>query len=286
MSARRPLVAGNWKMHKTTGEALGLVNALLALLPGDPADRGEVDVVVCPPFTALWPCGQRLAHDERVRLGAQDVFWAPEGAYTGAVSPAMLLDVGCEYVIVGHSERRAIFHEADDEAARKAAAAAAAGLHVIFCVGETLEERDAGRTREVVARQLAPLWASLPAPPSGMGGAAPARAAAGGGTKPEGATLRLFVAYEPVWAIGTGRAAQPDDAAEVAGWIREAAAAAWGRPAADALRVLYGGSVKPDNAGAFLDHREIDGALVGGASLDAQAFAAIVAAARGKAAKA
>ncbi|MBE3591044.1 MAG: triose-phosphate isomerase [Firmicutes bacterium] len=262
MSARRPLVAGNWKMHKTVGEALGLVNSLLALLPGEPTEPLETEIVVCPPFTALWPCAQRLAHDARVRLGAQDVFWETEGAYTGAVSPRMLADAGCAYVIVGHSERRAIFRETDEEAARKAAAAAKEGLHVIFCVGETLEERDADRTREVVARQLAALWAALPAPPGG--GAAPG----------------LSVAYEPVWAIGTGRAARPEDAAEVAGWIRESAAAAWGRAAAEALRVLYGGSVSPENAAPFLQRPELDGALVGGKSLDARAFAAIVAAAR------
>lgn len=242
-------------MHKTTGEALGLVNAILAgLAPGD------ADVVVCPPFTALAVCGERLADQDRVALGAQDVFWADSGAYTGAVSPDMLLDCGCRYVVVGHSERRSVFHETDDESAKKARAALSAGLRVIFCAGETMEQRDRGGpggAREAVLRQLQPLLEELPDPPG----------------------ERLSVAYEPVWAIGTRRAAAPEDAVAAAGWIREAAARQWGGNAGEGLRVLYGGSVTPDNARAFLARREIDGALVGGASLEADRFLSIVAAA-------
>jgi len=247
MASRTPLVAGNWKMHKTVAEARGLVTAII----GSRLPAG-VEVAVCPPFTAVADVG-RVLEGSTVRLGAQDVFWEPQGAFTGEISPVMLADLRCRYVIVGHSERRQHFGETDEAVARKARAALAHGLVPIVCVGERLEDRDAGQTERVVTRQVEIAIAGMSSDQ----------------------IRQLVVAYEPVWAIGTGRAATAQEANRVIGLIRETLA----RRAAEAAaqtRVLYGGSVTPDNAKEFSGQPQIDGALVGGASLDAQKFLAIV----------
>ena len=242
------MVAGNWKLAKTNDEAGRLVRALLAeLLPGP-----GVDVVLCPPFTALSEVSYLLAGTP-ITLGAQNVYWENEGAFTGEVSAAMLVSAGCRHVIVGHSERRQLFGETDATVAKRTRAALDAGLAPIVCVGETLEEREGGRTFEVVERQF------------------------DGGLRAlsESDAERLVIAYEPVWAIGTGRNATPQQAAEVHARLRARVRARWPR-AADGLRILYGGSVKPENAQALAAEPELDGALVGGASLAAKSFVPIV----------
>jgi triosephosphate isomerase len=247
---RRYLMAGNWKMYKTVGEAVELATALRAGLQGRPPD---VDVVVCPPFTALHAVAQVLK-GSRIALGAQNMHWEREGAFTGEVSPLMLKDAGCQYVILAHSERRQMFGETDEGASRKSRAAIDHGLVPIVCVGESLAERESSRTLEIIGRQLEKALRPL---------------------TPE-EVARSVVAYEPVWAIGTGRAATPEQAQEVHAFIRKQVAASHGEAPADALRILYGGSVKPDNAGALMAQRDIDGALVGGACLQADSFLRIV----------
>jgi len=244
---RRPLIAGNWKMFKTVAEAVSLVEALRADL------RADVDTLVAPPFTALTSVARALA-DSRIGLAAQNMHWEGEGAFTGEVSPVMLRDAGCSHVILGHSERRQLFGETDDGVARKTRAALAHGLTPVVCVGETLAERESARTMEVVERQVERALREV--------------------TPDQAATLVL--AYEPVWAIGTGRTATPDQAQEVHAFIRRSISASHGQGVAAALRILYGGSVKPDNIGALMGEPDLDGALVGGASLDAQAFLKIV----------
>jgi triosephosphate isomerase len=245
---RTSLIAGNWKMHKTVREAHDLAAGLMTRL----SDVAATDVVVCPPFTALAEVGRTLTGSP-IELGAQDLHWEAKGAFTGEISAPMLWDLGCTYVIVGHSERRRLLGE-DDEAVRKKVVAAFAGeLIPILCVGESLDEREAGRTERIVQTQ--------------------ARIATLDVSKEQAA--QLVVAYEPVWAIGTGRPATGEEANRVSGllrgWLRE-----WFGSAADAVRILYGGSVTPDSIAEFVGQPEIDGALVGGASLDADAFAAIV----------
>ncbi len=249
---RTPLVAGNWKMHKTVGEAVALAAALRERLDG----AEGADVVLCPPFTALAAAGQALA-GSRLALGAQDVHWEPQGAFTGAISAPMLLDLGCRYVIIGHSERRQYFGETDTTVARKVQAALGAGLAPIVCVGESWEQRQAGQTESLVRGQVAAALDGLDADQ----------------------VAGLAIAYEPIWAIGTGRSATGKDAGEVAALIRETAGLMTAPTAAARLRVLYGGSVTPDNIAEFMEEPEIDGALVGGASLKADSFAAIVQAA-------
>jgi triosephosphate isomerase len=249
MFERRPLIAGNWKMHKLLDEARELARAIRRGL--SPAIRAEV--ALAPPFTALAAVAAEIAGSP-LRLAGQDAFWERQGAFTGAISPAMLKDAGCTYVILGHSERRQFFGDTDVTVNRKVHAALAAGLEVILCIGETLEEREAGRTLEVVQTQLA----------GGLAGF------------PEAAWPRLVVAYEPVWAIGTGRTATPDQAQEVHAFIRGLLP---GLTGSDACRILYGGSVTPANAAALLSQPDLDGALVGGASLKAEAFLQIIAAA-------
>jgi triosephosphate isomerase len=245
--ARLSLIAGNWKMHKTTAETRVLIAALRAA----PLPDG-VEVVVCPPFTALAAAAEVLI-GSALHLGAQDVFWETQGAFTGEISPLMLVDLGCRYVIVGHSERRQWFGDTDDTVSRKVHAAFAAGLIPITCVGERLEEREAEQTTQVVTRQITAAVAGL---------SADQLAAA-------------VIAYEPVWAIGTGRSASGEDAARVIGLIRFLLAERH-RAAAGQTRILYGGSVTAENIGQFMRHADIDGALVGGASLDAAKFAGII----------
>jgi len=245
---RRPLIAGNWKMHKTLGEARALVDGIRAGL-----GEWAVDVLVAPPFTALGVTVE-ATRGSAIAVAAQNVHWERQGAFTGEVSPGMLRDAGCSHVILGHSERRQLFGETDDGVARKAVAALDAGLVPIVCVGETLEEREADRTMEIVERQVERALRALS--PDAVAG--------------------LVIAYEPVWAIGTGRAATPDQAQEVHAGIRGLVARSHGDPVAASLRIQYGGSVKPQNAAEIMAQPDIDGALVGGACLEAASFLEIV----------
>jgi triosephosphate isomerase len=246
---RRPLVAANWKMHGTIASIQAYIEELVERVPA-----AQVEVVVCPPFTLL-PLAVTIATGSSVAIGAQNCHWEDKGAFTGEVSAAMLAELGAAWVVVGHSERRQYFGETDETAAARARAAQRAGLSVIFCLGETLEQREAGQTLAVLERQSAAL-AGLDA-------------------------STLAVAYEPVWAIGTGRTASAAQAEEAHAFLRRRAAALLGQGAAERLRILYGGSVKPDNASDLLGERDVDGALVGGASLDAGAFWSIIHAAPG-----
>ncbi len=246
--SRLPLIAGNWKMHKTLAEARALAREVRQGAKG--ASRPEV--ALAPPYTALAAVAEELA-GSTLRLAAQDTFWERQGAFTGAISPWMLLDAGCRYVIVGHSERRQYFGETDETVNRKIKAVLAAGLCPIFCVGETITEREQGRTMEVVATQV-------------RGGLAGLEALSG---------EALVVAYEPVWAIGTGLTATPAQAQEVHGLIRPLLGELLGT--GDQIRILYGGSVTPENSAALMQEPDIDGALVGGASLKAASFLGIIA---------
>ena len=251
--ARKDLIVGNWKMNATHLEAIQMVQKLSYRL--EPDDYERVDVVVCPPFTALRSVQTVIEADHLpIRLGAQDVHWQQSGAYTGAVSPGMLRSLGVRFVIVGHSERRAMFGDDDAAVARKAAAVLDAGMIPIIAVGESLEQRESGATEQVITGQLD---AALRGLASEM-------------------VATLVVAYEPIWAIGTGRTADPDVAGQASAQLRAAIAAGSGDQAAEAVRILYGGSVNPGNIAAFMAKRDIDGALVGGASLDPDQFAAIV----------
>ena len=246
---RTPFIAGNWKMYTTTGECVALCRAVRERI--DAIDG--VDKAVCPPFPFLGQAKEALAGSS-VRLGAQNVHWEEQGAYTGEVSPLMLQGL-VDYAIIGHSERRQYFCETDETVNRRLNAALAHGLTPIFCIGETQGEREARRTQEVLTRQVR----------QGLDGVA--------------WTGDCVIAYEPVWAIGTGLAASGAQANETCGFVRGLLAEMFGSDVAGTTRVQYGGSVKPENATEFLAQPEIDGALVGGASLDAEAFAAIVRAA-------
>jgi triosephosphate isomerase (TIM) len=246
---RTPILAGNWKMYKTVAEAVELVEGLLAGL----GSASEREVLVCPPFTALHALSP-LLQETPIQLGAQDVFYENQGAYTGAIAPGMLRDLGCSYVIVGHSERRQIFGENDGLINRKLHAALANGLRPILCVGETKPERDSGRAEQIVIGQLQGCLAGVNA----------------------SAASDLVVAYEPVWAIGTGDTATPADAQSMHAAIRASLADVLGSDAANSIRIQYGGSVKPDNVDELMAQPDIDGALVGGASLKAESFLRIV----------
>ncbi len=252
---RTPMVAGNWKMYKTAGEA--------AILVQDMEERLErwwdrIDVVVCPPFTALKSVSTVIELDKlNLRLGAQDCYWEAEGAFTGAISTRMLAELRCDHVIVGHSERREYFGETDEDVRRKALVVFEAGMVPIVCCGETLAIREAGQTETFVRAQVRAALEGLPAD----------------------YTAQVVVAYEPIWAIGTGRTPTPENANDVARSIRATVGALFGPPAAMQARVLYGGSVKPENAALFFAEPDIDGALVGGAALEVGSFADIVEAA-------
>ena len=251
--ARRCLIAGNWKMNKTPEETRAFIEAFLPRL----ADSPSVEVLLIPPYTSLESAGRRVA-GSAVRLGAQDLFYEGSGAYTGAISAPMLAACGCRYVLVGHSERRHVFGDDDAVVRRKLVAALDGGLVPILCVGETLEERRGGETEAILIRQLSAVLEGIE-------------------TR---TTERIVIAYEPVWAIGTGETATPDQAQEAIGRIRGWLADRFDAPTAEGIRILYGGSVKPENAADLLARSDIDGALVGGASLDPSAFAAIVDAGR------
>ena len=248
---RKPIIAGNWKMNTRLADAISLAGQVGAL-PGD-----NVDVIVIPPMAYLGAIARAIG-GSHVALGAQNLHPAAKGAFTGEVSGSMLKDVGCEYVICGHSERRKLFGDTDAWVGEKVASAHHAGLTPILCVGETLEEREAGDMPAVVVRQLN----------------------AGLATCSVHEVRNTVIAYEPVWAIGTGRTASPEQAQEVHQLLRGALAEKLGRAGADHVRIQYGGSVKPQNAEALMAQPDIDGALVGGASLDPAAFGAIIAAAR------
>ncbi|MFH1652149.1 MAG: triose-phosphate isomerase [Chloroflexota bacterium] len=243
---RIPMIAGNWKMNTTVSEATALVKAMRDGLSG----VSKVESVLCPPFVSL-AAVRALLRDTPVKLGAQNVFYVEKGAYTGEISPPMLAEL-CDYVIIGHSERRQYFHETGEITRKKVAAALAAGLKPILCVGERLEQNESGQTETVVTGQLDDALKGI------------------------GKTPGLVIAYEPVWAIGTGRAATGEQANAVIGLIRRHLGALAGKSSAAETRILYGGSVTAANTGEFLGQAEIDGALVGGASLKADEFLGIV----------
>src|SRR5437879_904631 len=246
---RKNLIAANWKMYKTPDQTCAFFREFLPMVAGH--DRDEV--AVFPPFIDL-PAAAEAAKGSNVSVGGQDLYWEKEGAFTGEISPAMLLSLGCTHVIIGHSERRQYFGETDDTVNLKLKSALEAGLIPIVCVGEVLEEREAGLTDDVLRRQCLRAFHKVSAKKA----------------------VNLVVAYEPVWAIGSGKTATPQMAADAHAIIRTQAAESFGEEFADKLRILYGGSVKPENAHALMSEEEIDGALVGGASLDPKSFAAIV----------
>ena len=248
--SRRPLIAANWKMHGTVASVQAYLEALV-----DRVGAAGPEVVVCPPFTLL-PAAVLIATGSKVAIGAQNCHWEDSGAFTGEVAPAMLAELGVRWVIAGHSERRQYFGESDATAGARAKAAQRAGLDVIFCVGETLEQREAGETLAVLERQSTAIEGLDPA--------------------------HLALAYEPIWAIGTGKTATATQAQEAHAALRRRAGELLGEPAAAGLRILYGGSVKPDNAAVLLAEKDVDGALVGGASLDVEGFWAIIHAAPGE----
>ncbi|MBI4556386.1 MAG: triose-phosphate isomerase [Candidatus Hydrogenedentes bacterium] len=249
---RKPLIAGNWKMNKRVGEAVETVKALVPLVAGITA----ADIVVCPTYTALHAVGQAV-NGTNLQLGAQNCYLKESGAYTGEISPQMLRDVGCMWTIIGHSERRQYFSEADELLNEKLKFALSAGLKVMFCIGETLQERQSGKMNDVLERQVT----------RGLQGLTVSQ------------LVETALAYEPVWAIGTGVNATPDQAQEAHAFIRGLARKQFGESVAAELRIQYGGSVKPDNAKELMMGPDLDGFLVGGASLKADSFAEIAKAA-------
>ncbi len=248
---RTPMIAGNWKMNTTVSEAIALVRKMHSGLDA----IANVDKVICPPFVSL-AAVKEIINGSSMKLGAQNLYFEEKGAYTGEISPLMLVDL-CEFVIIGHSERRQYFKETGDIVNKKVKAALKVRLKPILCVGERLAEKEAGRTKEVIAEQLQSSLAGIDSP-SG-----------------------LTVAYEPIWAIGTGRAATGEQANGTIGFIRQGIARLYTEAVAQEMRILYGGSVTADNAAEFMEQPEIDGALVGGASLKADQFLSIVAQASG-----
>ncbi len=246
---RRPIIAGNWKMYKDVNEAIVLANDIKRAV----FDIDNVEIVVCPPFVDLSDVGECLT-EGNVSLGAQNCYWLAEGAFTGEVSIPMIKSAGCRYVIIGHSERRKYFGETDETVNRKVAAAIDGGLIPIMCVGETLEEREANKTLEVVKTQVT------------------------GGLKAFKETYldKLVIAYEPVWAIGTGKTATPDQAQEVHAMIRGLIGQLYSESLSSGMRILYGGSVKPDNIRQLMEEEDIDGGLIGGASLKSDGFVDII----------
>jgi triosephosphate isomerase len=246
---RTPLIAGNWKMFKTVSDTVGFVTDLRDLVKG----VSGVDIVIAPPFTAVHAAAE-AARGSSIGVAAQDLYWEREGAFTGEISPAMVKEAGAAYVIIGHSERRRLFGETDVIVNRKTRAAIAASLKPIVCIGETLEERERGEMLDVLDRQIKDGLDQIPADQ----------------------VAALIIAYEPVWAIGTGRTATAAQAGEAHAHIRKRLRQWFGGDTADACRILYGGSVKPDNIRELIAEEDVDGALVGGASLDARSFGDIV----------
>ena len=246
---RKPVMAGNWKMYKTPAETAAFLHELIPMV----ARATHAEIVVCAPYVDLSAAIEKT-RGTNIEIGAQDLFWLKEGAYTGEVSAPMLSAAGCRWVIVGHSERRQYFGETDESVLKKTTAAIEAGLTPIVCVGERLEEREGGMTEHLLARQFAGGLAALTSEQFS----------------------RVVIAYEPVWAIGTGRTATPAIAAEAHGFLRGQISARFGAETSESCRILYGGSVKPDNIKSLMAQADIDGALVGGASLDPASFASIV----------
>jgi triosephosphate isomerase len=246
---RRPIIAGNWKMYKTVQEAIDIAVGLKRKF----YTFAEADIVICPPFTALSKVSEAIS-DSSIMLGAQDVYWEDEGAFTGEISPKMLKDAGARYVIIGHSERRAYFNETDENVNRKVKTVLRYGMVPIMCIGERLEDRDNGMTFEVLEKQITRGLKDF--------------------TKEE--VIRIVIAYEPVWAIGTGRTATPHEAQESHKFIRDLISRLYEKETALKIRIQYGGSVKPENIAKLMAEEDIDGALVGGASLDLNSFVQIV----------
>lgn len=246
---RKIIIAGNWKLNKTIKDAVDLVTALKKDLAGTTA----VDIVVCPVYTALADVRKAL-QGSVLGLGAQDCYWEDSGAFTGEVSAGLLKDAGVQYIVIGHSERRQFFHETNETVNKKIRAVLQQGLIPIACIGETLDEREAGKTFDIIKTQCEKSFAGFTAEEM----------------------KKTIIAYEPVWAIGTGKTATPDQAQEVHAYIRKMLVAMVGEEAARVVRIQYGGSVKPENAAELMKKPDIDGALVGGASLKADSFAAIV----------
>jgi triosephosphate isomerase len=246
---RRRVIAGNWKMYKTLADTRAFFSSFLPLV----TTVKHCDIVVAPPFTAISTAFES-AKGSAVSIAGQNVSWSKEGAFTGEVSAHMLAEAGCRYVIIGHSERRQLFRETDDNVAKKTLIALESGLTPIVCLGETQEERDSGLAEEVLSRQFS----------------------GGPGALTTEEFSRILIAYEPVWAIGTGRTATPEIAADAHRMLRRRAGEKFSIHLASELRILYGGSVKPDNIQGLMAQEELDGALVGGASLDAKSFAALV----------
>ncbi len=247
--ARTPVIAGNWKMYKTVAQTVQFFDEFKPLVRG----ASHCQIVICPTFPALAAAVETVA-GSNIQIGAQNLHWETEGAFTGEISGPMIAAAGCSHVLIGHSERRQYFGETDATVNQRLFAALKAGLTPIVCVGEALDQRDGGKTEAVLIQQLEGGLASLT----------------------QGDFSRIIIAYEPVWAIGTGRVATPETAAEAHAVIRDKTAQLFGPEAGEAVRILYGGSVKPDNAGGLMARPEIDGALVGGASLKPDSFAAIV----------
>jgi len=249
VKTRKPLIAGNWKMYKTNAEAVETAGHLVELVAG----TSDVDIMIAPVFTAIDPVSKVVA-GSRVGLGAQNLYWETEGAYTGEISADMLISAGCRYVIIGHSERRQYFGETDETVNKKISAAIAADLIPVFCIGETETERESGNTFSVLDKQVKDGLKEKVVEDLGS----------------------LVIAYEPVWAIGTGKTATSDQAQEAHKYIRSLTDGIFGTTLADSVRILYGGSVKPANVAELMSMPDIDGALVGGASLDAESFSQIV----------
>ena len=245
---RKPLMAGNWKMHKTIPEAIAMVKELKPLISA----VTDVEVLICPVFTSIYPLANEVK-GTNIAIGAQNVYWEPKGAFTGEIATNMLVDAGCSFVIIGHSERRQYFGETDETVNKKTKAALASGLIPVVCVGETLQERETNETFKVIEKQIRDGIKNL--------------------TKEE--AEKTVIAYEPVWAIGTGKTATPQQAQEVHEFIRKIYSQMYAE-ASDKVRILYGGSVKPDNVSELMKQKDIDGGLVGGASLEAASFAKLV----------
>jgi len=245
---RQPVIVGNWKMHKTIRESIHFVEQLKPLI-----QSASCDIIVSPPFTSL-SAASKATLDTQIKIGAQDLYWENSGAFTGEISPQMALEAGCRYVILGHSERRIIFGETSQSVSKKAAAAIAAGLIPIICLGEKEKERQSGKTHDVIGMQFRQSLASL---------------------TPE-IVSHIILAYEPVWAIGTGMTATPQIAQEVHSYLRQMTIEMFNRSASDNVRLLYGGSVKPENISSLMVEKDIDGVLVGGASLKVESFAKII----------
>ena len=246
---RIPVIAGNWKMNKNIVESVSLVKELKDFVRGI---KG-VDIVVCPSFTSLWVT-KEIINGTNIHLGAQNMYWETKGAFTGETSSLMLKDVGCEYVVLGHSERRQYFKETSEEVARKTEVALSVNLIPIVCVGEKLEEKESGKTESIIKQEIKALFSKIDST----------------------LVARIIIAYEPIWAIGTGRSSSSQDANLIIKFIREIFSSKYGSKIAERIRILYGGSVDPKNIKEFMNKSDIDGALVGGASLHALSFSQIV----------